>query len=196
MRVTTEADGQSETLSADAVAMAVPGHQVAPLMPALDVARRRFFDAITYAGHHIVYYLLDRSKGGLLDTYVLPAADGFLCTGNLRLTNLGDGRTFAHSQWKNWGRRQHAGASTEELLALSWADVVDAVPALQGTRVIDSFISRQPDTICKRAKGFITQLKRFRDLGPLPRVAFCGDYLSNSTVAAKHTGRGWRPRRR
>ena len=176
----------TETLAGDAVVMAVPGHQVAPLMPGLDAARRAFFEQIDYAGHHIVYYLLDRPKGELLDTYVLPAADGFRRTGNLRFTDLGDGRTFAHSQWKDWGCRQHADTSTEELLALSWADVVDAVPALQGTHVIDSFISRQPAAICKRPKGYITQLKRFRELGPLPRVAFCGDWLSNSTVGQSH----------
>lgn len=175
-----------ETLTGDAVVMAVPGHQVAPLMPGLDAARREFFEAVTYAGHHIVYYLLDRPKGELLDTYVLPAADGFRRTGNLRFTDLGDGRTFAHSQWKDWGCREHADASTEELLAISWADVVDAVPALQGARVIDSFIAQQPAAICKRPKGYITRLKRFRELAPLPRVAFCGDYLSNSTVGQAH----------
>jgi oxygen-dependent protoporphyrinogen oxidase len=190
-RVEFEANGvhvhtAGDTLAADAVVMAVPGHQVAPLMPGLDAARRGFFAAIDYAGHHIVYYLLDRPKGELLDTYVLPAADGFRRTGNLRFTDLGDGRTFAHSQWKDWGCRQHADASTEELLALSWADVIDAVPALQGTRVIDSFISRQPAAICKRPKGYIGALRRFHDLGPLPRVAFCGDYLSNSTVGQAH----------
>ena len=107
-------------------------------------------------------------------------------TGNLRFTDLGDGRTFAHSQWKDWGCRQHANATTEELLAIAWADVVDAVPALQGTHVIDSFIAPQPAAICKRPKGFITRLQRFRALGPLPRVAFCGDYLSNSTVGQAH----------
>lgn len=175
-----------ETVAGDAVIMAVPGHQVAPLMPGLDAARRAFFEQVDYAGHHIVYYLLDRPKGELLDTYVLPAADGFRRTGNLRFTDLGNGRTFAHSQWKDWGCRQHAQATDAELLALSWADVVDAVPALQGTRVIDSFISRQPAAICKRPKGYITQLKRFRELGPLPRVAFCGDWLSNSTVGQAH----------
>src|SRR5574337_124692 len=177
------ADG---SVDGDAVVIAVPGHQVAPLMPGLDAARRAFFERIDYAGHHIVYYLLDRPQGELLDTYVLPAADGFRRTGNLRFTDLGDGRTFAHSQWKDWGCRQHAEASTDELLALAWADVVDAVPALQATRVIDSFIARQPAAICKRPKGYITRLKQFRDLGPLPRVAFCGDYLSNSTVGQAH----------
>ena len=190
-RVEFHADGvrvhtDAESLAGDALVMAVPGHQVAALMPGLDAARRSFFEQIDYAGHHIVYYLLDRPKGDLLDTYVLPAADGFRRTGNLRFTDLGNGQTFAHSQWKDWGCRQHAQAGDEALLALSWADVVDAVPALQGTRVIDSFISKQPAAICKRPKGYITQLKRFRDLGPLPRVAFCGDYLSNSTVGQSH----------
>ena len=182
VRVHTDA----ESLAGDALVMAVPGHQVAALMPGLDAARRGFFEQVDYAGHHIVYYLLDRPKGELLDTYVLPAADGFRRTGNLRFTDLGNGTTFAHSQWKDWGCRQHADATTDELLAMSWADVVDAVPALQGTRVVDSFISRQPAAICKRPKGYITQLKRFRELGPLPRVAFCGDCLSNSTVGQAH----------
>lgn len=177
---------QGQTLHGDALLMAVPGHRVAALLPGLDAARREFFDAIDYAGHHIVYYLLERPKGELLDTYVLPAADGFRRTGNLRFTDLGDGRTLAHSQWKDWGCRQHANAATEELLAIAWADVVEAVPALQGTRVIDSFIALQPAAICKRPKGFITRLQRFRALGALPRVAFCGDYLSNSTVGQAH----------
>mgnify|MGYP000550622320 CR=1 FL=1 len=190
-RVEFDSDGvrvhtAAERIAGDAVVMAVPGHQVAPLLPGLDAARRGFFEQVDYAGHHIVYYLLDRPKGELLDTYVLPAADGFRRTGNLRFTDLGDGRTFAHSQWKDWGCREHAGAATEELLAIAWADVVDAVPALQGTRVIDSFICRQPAAICKRPKGYIGRLERWRDLGPLPRVAFCGDYLSNSTVGQAH----------
>lgn len=180
------AEGRAETLRGDAVVMAVPGNKVATLMPALDAERRAFFDAIDYAGHHTVYYLLDRPKGDLLDTYVLPAADGFRRTGNLRFTDIGDGTTFAHSQWKDWGCRQHAGASTADLLTIAWSDVVDALPQLADTRVIDSFISRQPDAICKRPKGYIRNLRRFRDLGPLPRVAFCGDYLTNSTVGQAH----------
>jgi protoporphyrinogen/coproporphyrinogen III oxidase len=48
------------------------------------------------------------------------------------------------------------------------------------------FISRQPVAICKRPKGCITRLKRCRELGPLPRAAFCGDWLSNSTVGQTH----------
>jgi oxygen-dependent protoporphyrinogen oxidase len=166
--------------------MAVPGNKVSALMPALDAERRAFFDSVDYAGHHIVYYLLDRPKGDLLDTYVLPAADGFRRTGNLRFTDMGNGTTFAHSQWKDWGCRQHADASTADLLTIAWSDVVDALPQLAETRVIDSFISRQPDAICKRPKGYIRSLRRFLDLGPMPRVAFCGDYLTNSTVGQSH----------
>ncbi|ABD08073.1 Amine oxidase [Rhodopseudomonas palustris HaA2] len=186
VQVDIQQDGRAETLSGDAVVIAVPGNKVAALMPTLDDARRGFFDSIDYSGHHIVYYLLDRPKGDLLDTYVLPAADGFRRTGNLRFTDMGNGTTFAHSQWKDFGCRQHAGASTAELLTIAWGDVVDALPQLAETRVIDSFISRQPDAICKRPKGYIRSLQRFRDLGPLPRVAFCGDYLTNSTVGQSH----------
>lgn len=174
------------SIAGDAVVMAVPGNRVAQLMPGLDAARRAFFEPIDYAGHHIVYYLLDRPKGELLDTYVLPAADGFRRTGNLRFTDLGNGQTFAHSQWKDWGCRQHADADDPELLAIAWGDVVDALPQLASTRVVDSFVSRQPHAICKRPKGFITRLREFRELGPLPRVAFAGDYLTNSTVGQSH----------
>ncbi len=186
VRVDAHGDDRDETITGDAAVMAVPGNQVAALMPGLDPGRRAFFDGIDYAGHHIVYYLLDRPKGELLDTYVLPAADGFRRTGNIRFTDLGNGKTFAHSQWKDWGCRQHADASTEELLNIAWSDVVDAVPAAQGTRVLDSFISRQPDAICKRPKGYIASVRKFRDLGPLEHVAFCGDYLTNSTVGQSH----------
>lgn len=184
--VEVEAAGRGETLRADALVMATQGNKVSALMPDLDDARRGFFDAIDYAGHHIVYYVIDRPKGELLDTYVLPAADGFRRTGNMRFVDMGDGRTFAHSQWKDWGCRRHADASDDELLALAWSDVVDAVPQLAGARLVDSFVSRQPDAICKRPKGFIRSLRQFRDLGPLPRVAFCGDYLTNSTVGQAH----------
>lgn len=186
VRVETSRGECAETLAADAAIVAVQGNRVAALMPDLDAARRAFLSGIDYAGHHIVYYLLDRPKGELLDTYVLPAADGFRRTGNLRFTDLGDGTTFAHSQWKDHGCRQHAQAGDDELLEIAWSDVVEALPQLQGTRVIDRFVSRQPHAICKRPKGYVRALRDFLALGPLPRVAFCGDWLSNSTVGQSH----------
>jgi len=179
-------DLAGETITGDALVMAVPGNRVAGLMPGLDAARRRFFDGVDYAGHHIVYYVLDCAKGALLDNYVLPSADGFKRTGNLRFTDLGNGQTFAHSQWKDWGCRQHADATDEEVLDIAWSDVVDARPELAGTRVVDRFLSRQDDAICKRPKGYIRSIQALSDLGPLPRVAFCGDYLTNSTVGQSH----------
>jgi oxygen-dependent protoporphyrinogen oxidase len=186
VRVEIDDRGACAPLDADAAVVAVPGNRIAGLLPGLDPARREFLSGIDYAGHHIVYYLLDRPQGDLLDTYVLPAADGFRRTGNLRFTDLGNGTTFAHSQWKDHGCRQHADASDEELLDIAWSDVVEAVPRLQGTRVIDAFVSRQPDAICKRPKGYIRRLGAFSQLGPLPRIAFCGDWLSNSTVGQSH----------
>ena len=186
VRVETCRGNDSETLRADAAVVAVPGHRVAALMPGLDPARRAFLSGIDYAGHHIVYYLLDRPKGDLLETYVLPAADGFRRTGNLRFTDLGDGTTFAHSQWKDHGCRQHAHESDAQLLEIAWSDVLEALPQLRGTRVIDSFVSRQPHAICKRPKGYVRALRDFLQLGPLSRVAFCGDWLSNSTVGQSH----------
>lgn len=186
VRVETCRGSDLETLRADAAVVAVPGHRVAALMPGLDPARRAFLSGIDYAGHHIVYYLLDRPKGDLLDTYVLPAADGFRRTGNLRFTDLGNGTTFAHSQWKDHGCRQHAHESDAQLLEIAWSDVLEALPQLRGRRVIDSFVSRQPHAICKRPKGYVRALRDFLRLGPLPHVAFCGDWLSNSTVGQSH----------
>lgn len=180
-------DGQAaHGLEADAAILAVPGHCVARLLPALDTARRRFLEGIDYAGHHILYYLLDRPQGALRDTCVLPAADGFRRTGNLRFTDLGNGTTFAHAQWKDHGCRAHAQASDDELLDLAWADAQEALPELRGTRRIDSFAARQPAAICKRPQGYIRQLRAFHALGPLPRIGFCGDWLSNSTVGQSH----------
>jgi protoporphyrinogen/coproporphyrinogen III oxidase len=186
VEVDTQRGGRSQTLQADALVMATPGDRVAGLMSTLDAPRRAFFDGIDYAGHHIVYYVLDRPKADLPETCVLPAADGFTRTGNLRFTDVGNGTTFAHSQWKDAGCRAHADASDEELLALAWADVVEAVPSLQGSTPKDSFVSRQPSAICKRPKGYVRSIQQFRALGPLPRVAFCGDYLVNSTVGQSH----------
>ena len=65
-------------------------------------------------------------------------------------------------------------------------DVVEAVPELQGTRVTGRFVSRQPAAICKRPKGCVRSIQRVQALGALPRVAFCGDCLSNSTVGQSH----------
>ena len=186
VRVEVEDQGHSAPIDADAAVVAVPGNRIAGLMPGLDSARREFLSSIDYAGHHIVYYMLDRPQGELLDTYVLPAADGFRRTGNLRFTDLGNDTTFAHSQWKDHGCRQHAHASDAELLEIAWSDVVEAVPELSGARLIDTFVSRQPDAICKRPKGYISRLGAFSELGPLPRIAFCGDWLSNSTVGQSH----------
>ncbi len=81
--------------------------------------------------------------------------------------------------WAVTGALAYLGAET-------WSDVVDVLPELAGTTVLDSFISRHPEAICKRPKGYISSIKAFRDLGPLPHVAFCGDYLTNSTVGQSH----------
>ncbi len=184
--VEAQAAGAQQTIRADAAVIAVPGTKVAAIMPGLDSERAAFFGQIDYSGHHIAYFLLDRAKGGLPDSYVLPAADGFLRSANFSFSDLANGQTLAFSEWKDRGCREHAAATSEELLDLSWRDFVDVLPELGGTRVIDRFISLQPEAICKRPKGYVTSIKKFRDLGPLDRVVFCGDYLANSTVGQAH----------
>ena len=184
-----DGNGIENTVFAHAVIMAVPGTRVAGLLPDLDSERRAFFDQITYAGHHISYFMLARPKGDLPASYVLPTADGFDRSANFSFEDLGDGRTLAFSEWKDVACRRHADCSDEQLLDLAWGDFIDVIPALGDVKVIDRFLSRQPEAITKRPKGYITALKKFKDLGQLDRLAFCGDYLANSTVgSAHHTG--------
>lgn len=186
VRVEAQCGDRHETIAGDAVVVAVPGTGVAGIMPGLDDQRAAFFRGIEYSGHHAAYFMLDRPSGSLPPVYVLPTADGFERLANLRFNDSGNGRTFAHAHWKDRGCRQHAGASDEELLDLTWSDFIDVIPELEGVRVLDRFMSRQPEAICKRPKGYITGIRKFRDLGPLDRVVFCGDYLTNSTVGQSH----------
>jgi protoporphyrinogen/coproporphyrinogen III oxidase len=179
-------NGAQETVAADAVVIATPGTKVSGLMPDLDPQRRAFFDQVTYSGHHILYYLLDQSQGDLPANYVLPAADGFDRSANFSFTDVGDGRTLAFSEWKDVGCRRHADCTDEQLLDIGWSDFVDVIPSLASTRIIDRFVSRQPEAIAKRPKGYISEIKKFEELGPLSRATFCGDYLSNSTVGSAH----------
>jgi oxygen-dependent protoporphyrinogen oxidase len=179
------ARGDSST-AADAAVIAVPGTRVAALLPDLDAQRREFFQRIEYAGHHVFYLLLDRPKGSLPDSYVLPTADGHARSTHVYFSDLGNGTTLASSEWKDRACREHAQLPDAALLDLAWSDFLDVAPELAGTRVADRFLSRQPEAICKRPKGYIRGLEAFRDLGPLPRLAFAGDYLINSTVGQAH----------
>ena len=51
---------------------------------------------------------------------------------------------------------------------------------------IDRHLERQDLGITRRYVGYTRKLASFKDLGSLPRVAFAGDYLINSTVGQSH----------
>ncbi len=178
--------GQHEAIHVAAAIVAVPGSRIAAMMGDLDEHRAAFFRQVRYSGHHLAYFLLDRPRGDLPESYVLPAADGFTRTASVRFTDLGDGRTLVGTAWKDAGCRAHAAEDDDGLLDLTWRDVVDVVPQVAGATVLDRFISRQPEAVCKRPAGFVAALRDFHALGPLPRVAFCGDWLSNSTIGQAH----------
>lgn len=180
------AEGMQETVRVDAIIMATPGTKVSGLMPDLDAQRRLFFEKVAYAGHHIAYFLIDRGAMELPRNHVLPLADGFDRTANFSFTDLGNGRTLAFSEWKDTGCKRHAACTAAELLDIAWSDFVDVIPTLSKARLLDRFVSRQDEAIAKRPVGYITAVKRFRALGPLRNVTFCGDYLANSTVGSAH----------
>lgn len=51
---------------------------------------------------------------------------------------------------------------------------------------MDRYIERHDLGIARRPAGYLRSLKAFRALGSLPRVAFAGDYLVNSSVDQAH----------
>jgi oxygen-dependent protoporphyrinogen oxidase len=53
-------------------------------------------------------------------------------------------------------------------------------------RVIDRHLERQDLGITSRYVDYTRKLAAFKALGPLPRVAFAGDYLINSSVGQAH----------
>lgn len=172
-------------IEADAAIVAVPGASVLPIMPDLDDARRSFFEQITYSGHHNAWYILD--KRSLIPNIpepgvVLPAADGFTTLSRVTITQTPDGRPLLYVQWKDHGCRQLRGEPDGRLLDAGFAEAAEAFPDLAKAVVVDRVIQRNDAAVAKRPAGYLRHLKRFRDLGPLDRVVFAGDYLTNSTV--------------
>ena len=76
--------------------------------------------------------------------------------------------------------------SSDAVLEDGWKEVTRAFPQLRDAVIVDQYIQRNDLAIARRPKGYLKALKRFRDLGPLQRVTFAGDYLVNSTVGQAH----------
>jgi len=156
------------------------------LLPGLDEARRTFFASVSYAGHHNGWYLLDREFQDLPECVMLPTVDGFERLGGVGFYPDGQGRTVVYTRWKSKRCKETQQWSSDALSDDGWIEVVAAFPAVQEAQVVDRYIERQDLAIARRPAGYLRSLKAFRELGFLPRVAFAGDYLVNSTVGQSH----------
>ncbi len=179
-------DGREESIRGDAAIIALPGNAVLDVAPDLDDARTGFLRSIEYSGHHIAYYLLEGSADNLPPRYLLPTADGYETCCIINCRDLGDGRTLAFSQWKNKRCEETRTWTHDQILDDGWGEFVRAIPQLADARIIDRYLQPQYSAITKRPAGYLTRLKAFKELPPVDRLAFAGDYLVNSTVGQAH----------
>jgi oxygen-dependent protoporphyrinogen oxidase len=179
--------GQPHTLRADAAVVAVPGALVTKLLPGLDPARRAFFEAVRYVGHHYVTVLSEAPDfEGEEFAVHLPRADGHECTPFIEISRVDDQHVRFDCELNGAYCARTLGAPAEQILDDAWERVVKHVPGMNTARVIDRHLERQDLAITSRYVGYTRKLAEFRALGPLPRVAFAGDYLINSSVGQAH----------
>jgi oxygen-dependent protoporphyrinogen oxidase len=180
--------GAVETMIADAAVLAVPGTLVPNLFPGLDAERRKLFENVSYSGHHGAWYLLDEPPHEDLPAtrVLLPTADGYRAVAGVWFVPTEDGRTLVVTHWKNQRSKETQDWPSDDVLADGWREVTKAFPQVRDTRIFDQYIERNDLAIARRPTGYLRALKNFRDLGPLERVTFAGDYLVNSTVGQAH----------
>jgi protoporphyrinogen/coproporphyrinogen III oxidase len=171
--LTADANGvrvvtSSEEFQADAAVVATTPQVVSSMMPGLSPQRRAYFESIRYSSHDLAYYLTDDlgiPPGGSLGQegigMLLPTVEGFSLASNTHWAPAGDG-----------------------ILDELWKELALVTPKAQTVTVHERLLARWDDAIPTRPVGSLRALRRFRALGPLPRIAFAGDYLRNSSVGA------------
>jgi protoporphyrinogen/coproporphyrinogen III oxidase len=180
-----------EELRGDAAVVATTPQVVSTIMPDLSESRRRYFESIRYSSHDLAYYVTDDlgiPPGGSLGQagigLLLPTAEGFTLASNAHWAPAGEGRSLVLIQSK----RRHLGpiakASDEVILDALWDELALVTPAARQVSVHERLLARWDDAIPTRPVGSMRALRQFRALGPLPRIAFAGDYLRNSSVGA------------
>jgi protoporphyrinogen/coproporphyrinogen III oxidase len=181
----------TEELTGDAAIVATTPQVVSSIMPELSQHRRQYFESIRYSSHDLAYYLTDdlgTPPGGSLGQagigLLLPTAEGFMLASNAHWAPAGEGKSLVLIQSK----RRHLGplahATDEAVLDALWNELAHVTPAAQNVVVHERLLARWDDAIPTRPVGAMRALRQFRSLGPLPRVAFAGDYLRNSSVGA------------
>lgn len=186
IRIAAESGGRLIQEDFDGVVMAVPGNMVPVLMPGLPEAERRFFEQVTYVGHHIMNMVVRPNGADLPMKQLLPTADGFGIMSNVSMKPRGDGLWDVYGEMKGAFCAETAGASSEAILDRAWAEILLAMPGVAPVEIVDRRLQRNDIAIARRPVGYVTALKAFRDLPPNPRIAYAGDYLLNSTVGQAH----------
>jgi protoporphyrinogen/coproporphyrinogen III oxidase len=178
-------------LRADAAVVATTPQVVSSILPELSPQRREYFESIRYSAHDLAYYLTDDlglPPGGSLGQegigLLLPTVEGFGLASNAHWAPAGQGKSLVLIQSK----RRHLGplahASDEAILDALWQELALVTPKAREVAVHERLLARWDDAIPTRPVGSLRALRRFRALGPLPRIAFAGDYLRNSSVGA------------
>ncbi len=179
--------GRPQRLRADAAVVAVPGALVNGLLPGLDAQRRAFFGDVRYVGHHYVTLLCEAPdfEGERFHLH-LPRADGHDCLPFASVHRVDAQRLRLESELSGAYCARTLGAPADQILDDAWERARKHVPGLQTARVVGRHLERQDLGITSRYVGYTRRLADFKALGPLPRVAFAGDYLINSTVGQAH----------
>ncbi len=181
----------NEELKGDAAVVATTPQVVSSIMPELSQHRREYFESIRYSAHDLAYYLTDDlglPPGGSLGQagigLLLPTVEGFNLASNAHWAPAGQGKSLVLIQSK----RRHLGplaeASDDAVLDALWNELALVRPKAKSITVHERLLARWDHAIPTRPVGSMRALRRFRALGPLPRIAFAGDYLRNSSVGA------------
>ncbi len=186
IEVDVAGNGKQATLTADAAVCAVPGSAVPDLVRPLDDDHRAFFESVRYKALYLAYYYVKLPEGELPEALILPTVDGFRTTAYYNIQPLSDGMAVVHAEMKGDASRAARRQSDEEVRQALWQDIVEATPAMAACRIDDFLLLRNDLAILVPYVGYLTALKKFRSLDPLPRLAFAGDYLITSTVGQAH----------
>ncbi len=180
--------GATSRLTADAVLVALPGHEVGPLLDGVDPERAAFFAGVRYQAHDNCYFKLN-DKADELD---LPNRGFYPRREHGELSGLGytvvptnPDRKVLRTGLKGRFSTELAGRPDTELEAAIMAHVSEVHPEIPPL-VEDRLLNRWEAALPIFYPGYVRALDRFRRLEPIPGIAFAGDYLAMCSTAAAH----------
>jgi protoporphyrinogen/coproporphyrinogen III oxidase len=191
VQVVLGVSSNTDVLRADAAVVATTPQVVSPMMPELSPERRQYFESIHYSAHDLAYYITDdlgEPPGGSLGQegigLLLPTIEGFSLASNTHWAPAEPGKSLVLIQSKRRHLGPLANASDDAVLDALWNELAMVTPRAHSVKVHERLLARWDHAIPARPSGALSALRDFRALGPLPRIAFAGDYLRNSSVGA------------